>query len=364
MTSATATTATSGGYVWLGSYRFLLAFLVFSAHGSGLWNYYFNLIAPGALGVFLFFAVSGYIIVSALENFYNGRYISFLTNRALRIYPTFWGCYFLSIGALYLYGADIIGGTNNIPDISRVGLDPKSLLMGVTIVGGYFDADALSPNAPAWSIVTELFFYFAAAGAPLLFGRYLGQARALGMTGAVALLGAAFVWATEGSARFYGALGFAPFFVAGAVHWYLRHGRGGMAGWALWLTAMAGCAVFILSADSYHLGRIVITPTRVNQLIAFLGLYGVFSLCAIARLRSARLMRIDRFIGDLTYPVYLCHLPVIAILWHDKTWLRGPFAFFSTFLLCVLVAYIVRVVCELSLVRLRNSVRGQRLTAT
>jgi peptidoglycan/LPS O-acetylase OafA/YrhL len=350
-------------YVWLGSYRFLLAVLVYVAHASGIWNTYHGLIGPGALGVFLFFTVSGYVIVAALETFYSGRYWSFLANRALRIYPVFWACYFLAMALMFLHGTERLGGHGAAPNIDMGGIGLASLLRGISIIGGYFDRFALGPNAPAWSIITELYFYLAAAGAPLVLGRWLGQRRALWLAGAVSLVLAALVWLTEGSFRFYGTMSFAPFFVAGGAHWYLRHRQGGPGARVLLAAALAGCIVFLLSADSYKLGSLSLSDVRrTNQTLAFVALYALFALCVALRMDRPVLARIDRFIGDLTYPFYLCHVPVLAVLWHNDSGMRGPAPFIASFVICGVVAYIIRLVIEEPMVRFRDVLRGQRLT--
>lgn len=350
-------------YVWLGSFRFLLAFLVFCAHANGIWNSYDNLVSPGALGVFLFFAVSGYVIVGALEIFYVRRYWAFLVNRAIRIYPVFWACYLLAFTLLYLNGVERLGGVGAAPNIDMGGIGFASLLRGLSIVGGYFDPFALGPDAPAWSIITELFFYLAAAGAPLVLGFVIGQRRALWLAGALSLGAAAVVWGVNGSHRFYGAMSFAPFFVAGGAHWYLRHRQGGDFARLLFVLALIGCAVFVLSADSYTLGSLSFTDAgRLRQLTAFFLLYGLFSVCVVIRLNAPTPVRIDRFIGDLTYPFYLCHVPVLAALWHHDSGVRGPAHFVVSFLICGVVAYLIRWAIEEPLVAFRNVIRGQRLT--
>ncbi|TNC94359.1 MAG: hypothetical protein FD119_3275 [Stygiobacter sp.] len=84
-------------YIPLGIDRFLMALMVFFSHTTGLAYLHQDIAYFGALGVLLFFSVSGYIVFYSYFTFYDGSPFRFLTNRALRIYPTLWASLVLAI---------------------------------------------------------------------------------------------------------------------------------------------------------------------------------------------------------------------------------------------------------------------------
>lgn len=74
---------------------------------------------------------------------------------------------------------------------------------------------------------------------------------------------------------------------------------------------------------------------------------------------SAAVEKVDKRMGDLTYGVYLCHMPVI--------WLMAVFSFVPPFesLLVVIcsfaIAWLIFICVERPMFRLRDKFRGMRL---
>ena len=69
-----------------GTYRFLLALIVFFSH-TRLNVFDFTNTSTGFIAVICFFVVSGFIIARVLDTVYVGNVGHFVVNRALRIYP-------------------------------------------------------------------------------------------------------------------------------------------------------------------------------------------------------------------------------------------------------------------------------------
>lgn len=68
------------------------------------------------------------------------------------------------------------------------------------------------------------------------------------------------------------------------------------------------------------------------------------------------LRRVDTFCGDLTYPLYLIHIPLLAILLRRETeGGLGKFVFVSVS--CFGAAYLLHLLIERPLIRLREKIR-------
>ena len=74
----------------LGAFRLLLAGLVLVSHSAHLLFPPLKALSLGNAGVLTFFVVSGFVIAEALDRFYRGSPIRFLTNRALKLFPAYW----------------------------------------------------------------------------------------------------------------------------------------------------------------------------------------------------------------------------------------------------------------------------------
>ncbi|MFT4572499.1 MAG: peptidoglycan/LPS O-acetylase OafA/YrhL, partial [Candidatus Binatia bacterium] len=87
-------------YSRLNYLRFVLAWAVLAYHA-------FLPAFPmaGMLAVWCFFLISGFLVSNILYGRYNNRPKDFLTNRFLRIFPTYWTALFLGL-CLVLYQAD------------------------------------------------------------------------------------------------------------------------------------------------------------------------------------------------------------------------------------------------------------------
>lgn len=100
------------------------------------------LFAFGAVGVHIFFVISGFIMVftSRFDGSFNAK--GFMRRRLLRVYPIYWIC-----AALYLSVYALIGISYDIPLGKIVG----ALLL--------LPGDAPAIIGPAWTLAYEMFFY-------------------------------------------------------------------------------------------------------------------------------------------------------------------------------------------------------------
>lgn len=319
----------------IGTFRLFLAGLVLVSHSSAMLPPFVAPLSLGNVGVLMFFAVSGFVIAEALDLFYRDRPLPFLANRFLKIYPAYWAALPVAAAGLAVSGRDIE-------------IEPFSLAVNATLLAGYLPgaSEALWLSI-AWAIIVEFQFYIAAAAVAAV-GALTGKRGAstgLAIAGALAMY--AVVRLTEGETRFYGAFQFAPFFVAGVAA-YLHLSRGT----PLAALLLAVSATLSLHAYASYVGR---GPSALEASIAIFAAVAVLFF-ALARGECGHAMkRADRFLGDLSYPVYLLHMPVIAVA---ERWSLGfPFVVSATLILSLAVNLGV----ERPVKALRERVRGRTL---
>lgn len=107
----------------------------FVAAQTPYWNF-------GTYGVWLFFAISGFVILPSAMRYSLGE---FAARRFMRIYPMFFAFSFLFI-VLNLI-------TQHMPELN----DPITILAALTFTNNFIGTEQLTPNA--WSLNYEVMFY-------------------------------------------------------------------------------------------------------------------------------------------------------------------------------------------------------------
>src|SRR5258708_27696197 len=148
----------------MGITRLLFALFVLIHHSEKFFGYKY---LDPALAVHSFFIISGFYMTLILKEKYIGKsksYILFLSNRFLRIYPTYWLILLLTIGFLFGYYERQYNFYNNL--VSSI--TPLNIIREFTIIGRT-DYLQINPdkNQPllipqAWTLVLELLFYIVA----------------------------------------------------------------------------------------------------------------------------------------------------------------------------------------------------------
>jgi peptidoglycan/LPS O-acetylase OafA/YrhL len=316
----------------MGTLRIILAFAVLNVHA----NIFARFPIGGDTAVQMFFIISGYYMAMVLnEKYVPGRANTwaFWQSRALRIFPA----YYTVLAAVLIAGAiaDLAGhelppfaawkvllgsaGQRSVASllgaqITLVGLDATNFAAFDSAMRLIFTADFWQQAFPAWrtllvpqawTLATEWYFYLIA---PFVVRRPLSLlVTILGGSLALRVLGAAWLeWRTDPwSFRFF------PFelsfFMAGTLAY--RIGKIGAApGSSLTVLRFFIAAVVAAAAA---IGRIAVAGH--SQWIAPLLLALLF--LGIDRLFEAtRRIRLDRLAGELSYPLYLCHVLVIWIV--------------------------------------------------
>jgi peptidoglycan/LPS O-acetylase OafA/YrhL len=323
-----------------GFFRLFLAFLVFFGHSA---SDYFGMNAPlGTIGVFGFFVVSGFVIFSAAEASYRERPIAFLINRGLKIYPIFWVIYTTTVVALYMAGPDTAIRRVNINN-----LDVSNYLSGMSIGLVYFQkvSSAWNPLGPAWSLGIELQFY-GAVFFLLCATKMRAQQTALFLAGLGAIVACLVVVGAGLQQTIFGSIQYAPLFVLGAALFYCIRKPPSLS-----LLALTTLAVVTSVYQTW-----VYTGDSLSQALSVFGLiclFGVVIYVSVPR----RFHHLDSRCGDITYAVYLVHLPIMG-LFDFYSIPANPLTWGVLFGAVLIISLSLHVLIEQPIASLRTRMRG------
>jgi peptidoglycan/LPS O-acetylase OafA/YrhL len=278
----------------LSLFRFSLALMVVAIHMSGA-----TPPQSGRAAVEAFFCISGFLITMVADGRYAERPAAFLANRFLRIYPTYWLCLILAWIVVSYVPASIALHPSLHAPATAADLAANIGIFGLT----QMTDSRLLPAA--WSLHTELWFYL-----------IIGLVTATRPRWTFALLGISFI--VSGLA----VLGFLPFafygtplgngfaFFIGSAIWQNRHALPAARAWPI---AMAGFVLFEALAwvpQAEMSDRIVFLAAPAAGLF-LLGLWNTD-----ADFRLGRMSPYCAFAGRLSYPVFLLHWPLGALVWN------------------------------------------------
>jgi len=336
--------STTPGYRTLGTYRFTLALLVLTSHALSLWPEAKTIsqLSLGNVGVFLFFALSGFVITEALEEFYQKRVRSFLANRFFKIYPPYWAALALTIA--------VDGLTADVNQSLRTA---AGLGGNILLFGQYLGITNYSAISITWAVVVEIQFYLAIAACFSIFGR--GKKVFVLLTfSLLGLLGYLAVHFTDRSNHFYGTLQYAPYFVLGVWLYYLRTGRNKK----LSLLLVVSSAILAVHAFIVYVSRGPQTNVSGATLL-FIGTFSVFIYLLWGSTSKINIV-LDKYLGNATYSLYLIHMPVVTLVSRQETG-SGAMAFVLAVFISILAALVLYQAIERPIQRLRDRIRGQRL---
>ncbi|WP_439625858.1 acyltransferase family protein [Shinella sp.] len=358
----------------MGALRLVLAVSVVCAHSGGVFGYD---MATGRGAVQGFFMLSGFLMQLVLAEKYNPRsdILLFYSNRAIRIYPT----YFLALifsamisALLFRYSSGFFYEVHAAMQVltpfdwAKVVLSHIFIIGQDTFVFQQLDTSSLNyitvgvGNAaekllllpPAWSISLELTFYLLAPFLARLSTSWL-----------------LFIVATAFSLRCIGWWNglahdpwtnrFFPFeialFVGGMVSYRCRNLILGVLGsrgqrHVFWIA--------LVGALSVHPGVIAATRLHVHVELVYLVFYG-FVFCVLPGLfERSKNSRLDSFLGSFSFPVYLLHWPILlaynAFAGTHQDIYQGTLRTIACLIITFSISYAVVILVELPLERLRS----------
>ena len=321
----------------------------------------------GPVAVFVFFALSGFIISEAADAFYRARPWAFIANRFVRLYPPY--LIVLLVAAVSWAAADV---AQQLPGHT---FDWRNLLVNT--------AAALPLATPAqrllglperyefisviWAVRVEFAFYFAVFAVLLLTAsgpRPLRRAIvATAIAGSLLLHVVSFYLSPLGGGL-APLVSYTPFFVLGVAAYGLETARDRGARWFLGTALAVALPLSLLRAMVYPLDDVAtgfgqawagLDPTvaigAAAMLVVLLGLAAVLSRRHVRGAARAG----DRAAGNLSYPVYITHtvpLGLVALFGGEAGWL-----FVLALLATVPAAWLLDRISQALLDPLRNRLR-------
>ena len=259
----------------------------------------------GYLGVELFFIISGYVVLLSAQ----GKTVrQFFISRVTRLYPAYWFACTLTFLVKIIWGA----GTNaSLSMTSNLGATPLQYLYNMTMFQSFLGISDM--DGPYWSLGIEIVFYFLIS---VLMGYYLLRYVdwfLLLWLGYVALPKVAYSGTlfTELFFRSY-----APYFIAGMLFYLLQQPKDrtwfrytllGIA-YLLALKACTGQAKML--STTYHT---YLSPTITSVIIT--AFFIIFGLIATRKINFGNYSWL-KWVGALTYPLYLLHSDMAFIAFH------------------------------------------------
>lgn len=343
-----------------GIYRYILANIVAVAHLSNLIEG--TVLAPNA--VYAFYILSGFLMTSILNRIYGfdlKGIKTYLLNRILRIYPTYW-IVFLT-GFAFLIISPSVSGTINkaITFPNSLGswfynillFDFKSL-----ITGNLPDVRVIPP---AWALGIEIFFYFAIP----FWGKNKNRAFLWFIASGILTL---FLLVTRQSidTRYYSVFAASlPFSIGSLMYYYLAKIK---------ISHKTAIKISCVGMLLLLINAVLVKATNgFNLLIySYLGI-STFTIVGLSKIKSKKIdkkiTKLDKFLGSLSYPIYLIHWVsgiIISLLFFDGTKpsqlsLGGKVFFILSLILAHILAILITKYFESWVQKTRDKIRGIKM---
>jgi peptidoglycan/LPS O-acetylase OafA/YrhL len=287
----------SSGFLGPGAFRLLLASVIILHHSFPL--------RVGTSAMYVFFILSGYWITKMWQSRYSKTrhsYLTFLMSRWWRLAPVFFVCIVLGFWS---------GVLVHDKDVLSLGPDSAWWLRQIPIAGSTGPIKALPPS---WSVDVEMQFYLVAPLAIYFVSKTPAKLR-WPIVAMLLLIPTALFWQGFEIDKTPYLPVFSGFVVAGIVL--------ALSGWvARNSTVVTGVAILLLGTavlfafpetrtGVWSEGR---WDIDVSPIISVWWIVGVILILPfISRNVSVQSSRLDRFLGDLVYPLYLFH-------WIPREW--------------------------------------------
>lgn len=280
----------------------------------------------GYFGVILFFLISGFIMMHVLQR---EDHLSFAVKRALRIYPPLIVAVLLTVW-LYQLQAHVDGVGN---EISR--LTMRDVLLTMTLANVYVPG-VTSVLGVSWTLTIEMLFYLLCLAMLPLVRRWPWAT--VGGFLAVTLVSVGWVRQHPGNysiGTFGSTIIYVPFFVLGMILYFnwakrLSTNQSLLALAVTWVVLVYG----VRAIQPFALTPEYAIPSSVG--IAF-GMFAVF----MANSERIRMPRAFTFAADVSYSMYLYHLPVGVLVISALLPKTGfTIAFFVAFVVVMLFSWL------------------------
>jgi peptidoglycan/LPS O-acetylase OafA/YrhL len=320
-----------------------------------------DLLVPLALGniaVMVFFVLSGFIISEAAATFYRQRPGPFLFNRCLRIVPPFLAAITVSILVHWVmmrsHGAWSLEPSHpNMlqPDIftlESMFRNYLSLLPGAKILASeedYFFIPYI------WAVRAEVCFYLTVFVSLFLARKHPAR---LEWILVIAGFGSMTMFGLRYLAKAPELFQYTPYFVLG-VAVYFRISGSRIAGWI----AVGAVLAIAVQFSTYDAGSPLAAEYNRAAQVGILAA-AIIALITLADFRFDRAREADRFLGDLSYSVYLNHY-VVGVVFYSTLEEHTMSTFGLAIAASLVYSYAMYLLVEPGFRALRNRVRGRRV---
>jgi len=362
-------------YRALGGFRFVLAVIVVLSH---TWFLSFDHrsfvqdLGVGNFAVMGFFVLSGFIISEAIDIFYRDRPGAFLGNRFLRLAPPYWAA---AIFSILIHAILSSAGILMLPDYASppgVMFDFRNLAVQITGIFPLFNVNHFFPRVEwyyfvrfAWAIFVEFVFYFSIAICVAFWpvARKISSIRVYLVSIATAALGVHVF--SEYVHPMHTSFAFFPYFVLGASI-YCRKVRQDRVAVVIAAVSYILVAIHFLRYTQGQLPLYVDWWSGVTRPVVFIPTLTMLAIPLLLEYilgirLSDRLTKFDQSLGDLTYPLYLNHYAVLVAaysLFPKPYWIVQ----ITTVAISFAVSLVLQRLVEGPMSRIRDQIRGQRLT--
>ncbi len=315
--------------------------------------------ALGNYAVFAFFCLSGYLMTLIMQRSYGytlAGFSAYIVNRILRIYPIYWVSIILSIILIWYSGR---ASSVEFHSAMYLSAEEWDVFRNIALFFPYRDPPRLTP--PAWALTVEIFFY-------ILIGLGLAKNKLITL-----------VW------------------FAFSVLYHLSIAVMGLGREYYYFSILAASLPFSTGAIVFHFNKqlkifldkapIAYPIFTIPLLIVINWLLGVvlsashgvffysnFFLCALYILVLSNIkrlpyidMKLDKWIGDLSYPIYLLHYQVgfLMVLVSSNFGISFGRPSLSLFLasipLIILFSWIASVVIEKPIDLIRSRIKANKV---
>ena len=306
----------------------------------------------GTYAVFGFYVLSGYLMTAIMHQNYGFSahgILKYAANRILRIYPIYWVACLLTLALIVLFGTSAL---SNFHSAMRYPATMNEVIKNVFIIFPDLSSARLSP--PAWALTVELFFY-------ALIG--LGLSRNISVVIIwvsfsvlyhVTALSPIFPWSDT---YFSFAAASLPF-STGALIFFQRYRLRGF----ITQNQHPILVALVLSFAVNYLAVDTLTSREI-------GFYFSYLLCSMLVLvlsflkLSITSKRVDKWIGDLSYPIYLMHYQVgfLCLVFFQYIGFAGDFSSVTRLSIAMLaiiaISQVIVALLQSPIDRVRNLVR-------
>lgn len=301
-----------------GIYRLLLAMNVLLYHLGGVH-------AIGGMAVVSFFVLSGYLMTSIMHDVYGyatDGVIRYATNRFLRLFPIYWVLLLVTILIVLGVGETHSEATN---PAMRLPVSIGEWLANVFLIYPEFNPVEYQPRLapPTWALTIEIFFY-------VLIGFGISRTKASTAIWLAASVG--YVVYANASGQVIGLPGYGnilsaslPFALGSMLYFYRDRAA------RIRRAATAGRGYLLFAVFFGNLAAAAVSPVvipdqawKIETLAILLNIPLSAAMVAyLAGFRSASGLwkTLDRIAGDLSYPVYIFHIPAACL----AAWLLGGY---------------------------------------